>query len=40
MILSQIVLTCQTVGLIVWGVSVDRQYHWMVGQVGTALCKH
>ncbi|KAF2451855.1 MFS general substrate transporter [Karstenula rhodostoma CBS 690.94] len=26
-----------SVGLIVWGISVDRQYHWMVGQVGTAL---
>lgn len=27
------------VGLIVWGVSVDRGYHWMVGQVAFALCK-
>ncbi|KAK7943948.1 major facilitator superfamily transporter [Apiospora aurea] len=25
------------VGLIVWGVSVDRGYHWMVGQVAFAL---
>lgn len=27
------------VGMIVWGVSVDRGYHWMVGQVALALCK-
>ena len=27
------------VGLIVWGVSVDKGYHWMVGQVALALCK-
>jgi hypothetical protein len=27
------------VGLIVWGVSVDQGYHWMVGQVAFALCK-
>ncbi|KAL5403204.1 hypothetical protein PMIN03_010079 [Paraphaeosphaeria minitans] len=26
-----------SVGLIVWGISVERNYHWMVGQVGTAL---
>ncbi|KAK7991422.1 Major facilitator superfamily transporter [Apiospora saccharicola] len=25
------------VGLIVWGVSIDRGYHWMVGQVAFAL---
>ncbi|OAQ62043.1 MFS transporter [Pochonia chlamydosporia 170] len=25
------------VGLIVWGVSVDRNYHWMVGQVAFAI---
>ncbi|KAL3460324.1 major facilitator superfamily domain-containing protein [Aspergillus heterothallicus] len=25
------------VGLIVWGVSVDKGYHWMVGQVGLFL---
>ncbi|KAL1869452.1 hypothetical protein VTK73DRAFT_3097 [Phialemonium thermophilum] len=25
------------VGLIVWGISVDRSYHWMVGQVALAL---
>ena len=27
------------VGMIVWGVSVDKGYHWMVGQVALALCK-
>lgn len=27
------------VGLVIWGVSVDRAYHWMVGQVAFALCK-
>lgn len=27
------------VGLIVWGVSIDRGYHWIVGQVAFALCK-
>jgi hypothetical protein len=27
------------VGLIVWGISVDQGYHWMVGQVAFALCK-
>lgn len=27
------------IGLIVWGISVDRGYHWMVGQVALALCK-
>jgi hypothetical protein len=27
------------VGLIVWGLSVDRVFHWMVGQVAFALCK-
>lgn len=27
------------VGLIVWGVSVDQGYHWIVGQVAFALCK-
>ncbi|KAF1972471.1 major facilitator superfamily transporter [Bimuria novae-zelandiae CBS 107.79] len=26
-----------SVGLIVWGISIDREYHWMVGQVATAL---
>lgn len=27
------------IGLVVWGVSIDRGYHWMVGQVAFALCK-
>jgi len=27
------------VGLVVWGVSIDREYHWMVGQVALAICK-
>lgn len=27
------------VGMVVWGVSVDKGYHWMVGQVALALCK-
>lgn len=26
------------VGLILWGVSVDKSYHWMVGQVAFFLC--
>ena len=25
------------IGLIIWGVSVDQQYHWMVGQVAFFL---
>lgn len=28
------------VGMIVWAISVDRGYHWAVGQVALALCKH
>lgn len=27
------------VGLIVWGVSIDYGYHFIVGQVAFALCK-
>ena len=27
------------VGLIVWGISIDKGYHIMVGQVAFALCK-
>ena len=27
------------VGLILWGVSIDQGYHFMVGQVAFALCK-
>lgn len=26
-----------TIGLIVWGISVDKGYHWMVGQVALFL---
>lgn len=26
-----------SVGLIVWGISIDRNYHWMVGQVAFAF---
>ncbi len=27
------------VGLILWGISIDRGYHWMVGQIAFFLCK-
>lgn len=27
-----------SVGLIVWGISIDRQWHWMTGQVAFFLC--
>lgn len=30
----------ELVGLIVWGISIDQEYHWMVGQVSFFLCKH
>ena len=26
-------------GLIIWGISIDKAYHWMVGQVAFFLCK-
>ncbi|SMR62884.1 unnamed protein product [Zymoseptoria tritici ST99CH_3D1] len=26
-----------SIGLIIWGISIDRNYHWMVGQVAFAL---
>ncbi|KAI9886331.1 MAG: hypothetical protein M1823_001889 [Watsoniomyces obsoletus] len=26
-----------TIGLVIWGISIDRQYHWMVGQVAFFL---
>ena len=29
-----------TVGLIVWGVSVDKGYHWIVGEVAFFLCAY
>lgn len=28
------------IGLIIWGVSIDRNYHWIVGQVAFAFCKY
>jgi hypothetical protein len=28
------------VGLVVWGVSIDENYHWMVGQVAFFLCEY
>lgn len=28
-----------SVGLVLWGVSVDKDWHWMVGQVAFFLCK-
>lgn len=28
-----------SIGLIVWGLSIDRQWHWMVGQVAFFLCE-
>lgn len=27
-------------GLILWGISIDKGYHWMVGQVALFLCKY
>lgn len=27
------------VGLILWGISIDRGYHWIVGQIAFFLCK-
>jgi Na+-transporting NADH:ubiquinone oxidoreductase subunit NqrD len=27
------------IGLIIWGISIDRGYHWIVGQVAFAFCK-
>ncbi|KAI9792928.1 MAG: hypothetical protein M1816_001250 [Peltula sp. TS41687] len=28
-----------SIGLIIWGISIDKSYHWMVGQVAFFLCK-
>lgn len=28
-----------SVGLVLWGVSVDKNWHWMIGQVAFFLCK-
>lgn len=36
---SLIGLTNRAVGSILWGISVDKNYHWMVGQVAFFLCK-
>jgi hypothetical protein len=27
------------IGMIVWGISIDKGYHFMVGQVAFALCR-
>lgn len=27
------------IGLILWGISIDKQYHWIVGQIAFFLCK-
>ncbi|KAI6532658.1 hypothetical protein MCOR10_002812 [Pyricularia oryzae] len=35
LIYPAVILTA--VGLVVWGASIDQQYHWMVGQVAFAL---
>lgn len=38
--LSTSKLTCtRTVGLIVWGISINKGYHWIVGQIAFFLCK-
>lgn len=31
---------CGVVGLILWGISIDKNYHWMVGQVAFFLCNY
>ena len=28
-----------SVGLIVWGFSIEERWHWMTGQVGFFLCR-
>jgi hypothetical protein len=28
-----------SIGLIVWGLSIDREWHWMTGQVAFFLCE-
>lgn len=28
-----------SIGLLVWGLSIDRQWHWFTGQVAFFLCK-
>lgn len=27
------------VGLIIWGISIDKAYHWIVGQIAFFICK-
>jgi len=27
------------VGLIIWGISIDQMYHWIVGQIAFFLCE-
>lgn len=29
-----------SVGLILWGISVDKNWHWMTGQVAFFLCEY
>lgn len=31
---------CPVVGLIIWGISVDKGYHWIVGQIAFFLCTY
>ena len=28
-----------SIGLIVWGLSIDREWHWMTGQIAFFLCE-
>ena len=30
-------ITLSAIGLIIWGISIDKAYHWMVGQVAFFL---
>ena len=36
---QEYLLTLASVGLVIWGVSIDKNYHWMVGQVAFFFCK-
>jgi hypothetical protein len=29
-----------SLGLLLWGLSVDREWHWITGQIAFFLCKH
>jgi len=31
---------CPAVGLIIWGISVDKGYHWIAGQIAFFLCTY